>query len=489
MYSTIYSSVRVNNSLTDEFKVEIGTRQGCNLSPTLFNLYLNDLPIYLSQHSKSGVSLGSTNIQCLMYADDLVLLAKTEKEMNEMLSATETYCNKWRLSINTNKSKILILNKRSQNNHSFKLYDSKLEEVQSYNYLGIIISKRGDFKIAINHLHDKAARAFYSIRKHFNFYNNTNPKTLLRLFDSIIKPILLYGSEIWALYGWSKNTIKDINNFLLCTNTKFETLHSKACKNALGVHRKATEVLAKAELGRFPLMLNIIQYIYNYWQHVLSSNPRDLIHIALKHNIEQDRIGKMNYYTRIKGLLIALNSPLMIYKENNPKVATNTNLLKCKFKTLYINHFFNLTNIKANRPSGGRFEIYNTIKQNYNCEDYIHNIRDNTLRRHITNIRISTHNLPVEKLRKANIPKHLRFCKLCDQNTLGDEFHTVMLCPNTNIASQRKTLHDNISLINTQWNTLTNKQQFTYLLLAHDKLVTPYFAIFLDKVNKMISGH
>ena len=127
--------------------------------------------------------------------------------------------------------------------------------MNSYCYLGIVISASGNFKLAIEQLLHKASRAFYSIRQEFHFYNNTSPKVILKLFETMIQPILLYGSELWSLFGCTKNTLFHIQKYLFHEKVKFETLHTKMCRNVLGVHKKATEILVKAELGRYPLML------------------------------------------------------------------------------------------------------------------------------------------------------------------------------------------------------------------------------------------
>ena len=85
------------------------------------------------------------------------------------------------------------------------------------------------------------------------------------------------------------------------------------CRNTLGVHRKATEILVKAELGRYPLMSNIIKHIYTYWQHVYNSKDTSILHSFIISNIEKDRNADFNYYSRIKGLLLLLDSENMIY--------------------------------------------------------------------------------------------------------------------------------------------------------------------------------
>ncbi len=83
-------------------------------------------------------------------------------------------------------------------NMSLKLGETILNHVTYYNYLGLTISASGQFNTAIKDLTDKARRAFYSIRRPLIKFNPPI-KLWLKIFDSIIKPILLYGCEIWGL--------------------------------------------------------------------------------------------------------------------------------------------------------------------------------------------------------------------------------------------------------------------------------------------------
>jgi len=107
MYSQLYSCVKLRyGHITDYFNVCLGTRQGCNMSPTLFNLFINDLPSVLETCMGDPVSLGSEMINALMYADDLVLLSNSSSGMQNLLDKLNTYCLDWRLSLNFKKTKI-----------------------------------------------------------------------------------------------------------------------------------------------------------------------------------------------------------------------------------------------------------------------------------------------------------------------------------------------------------------------------------------------
>ena len=482
MYSKVTARVKTLNGLTEEFPISIGTRQGCNLSPLLFNLYINDLPGQLMCKERDVVKVGNTELKCLMYADDIVLLNKTEHGMNLYLNQLEQYCNKWRLRISVQKTKILIINNKTPT-AKFMLYKAKLDIVDTYCYLGIMISNTGTFKKAINHLLRKASNAYFSIRKEFNFYNNTSPKVLLKLFDSMIRPILLYGCEVWGVFEFRKSTADYLKKYLLSVKHTFESLHTKMCKNVLGVNRNATELLVKAELGRYPMMCNIVQCIYSYWQHIQKSSPTSMVRKVI---LENTRHNVLHYSTRVTRLFEAMQCKhlLQIKITKHCDVKRYCKNVRLLYQNMYKQYFFDILKEKEQMcQSAGRFEVYVKVKKQYTFEKYLLCLRNN-LRRNITNIRISTSILPVEILRKRNVKREDRICPLCTSKEICTELHATMYCTNNVIVHQREQLDKKLAEITPQWQYLTKELKFVHLTLANDKDMIFYFAIFLDKIMK-----
>ena len=142
----------------------VGVKQGCVLSPLLFNLYLSDLPAVFNDNDCSPVHVNSLSTNCLMFADDLVLLSETADGLQECINRLDAYCKKWSLNINLSKTKVIIFNKGGHKISKFKfhLHNNKIEIIQWYCYLGIIFSSCGTFTRAIKALHDKACKAFFA---------------------------------------------------------------------------------------------------------------------------------------------------------------------------------------------------------------------------------------------------------------------------------------------------------------------------------------
>ena len=93
IYDNVQCSVKVNGHLSDWFQVTTGLKQGCLLSPIIFNMYINDLVSNIKELC-TGIPIAGENVCLLMYADDLVLLARNERDLQNMLNVLHEWCEK-----------------------------------------------------------------------------------------------------------------------------------------------------------------------------------------------------------------------------------------------------------------------------------------------------------------------------------------------------------------------------------------------------------
>ena len=160
MYSNVKSTVRLDNSFTDCFNVSNGLKQGCLISPLLFNLYINDLVTEINLLGK-GINVDGRNISMLLYADDIVLMANTARDLQSMLDALNTWCTRWGLNVNPNKTKVVQFKPhgRSKSNFPFRCGDNELEVVSRYKYLGLWFCDNIDMKYMAEQVAVSAHRA------------------------------------------------------------------------------------------------------------------------------------------------------------------------------------------------------------------------------------------------------------------------------------------------------------------------------------------
>lgn len=167
-----------------------------------------------------------------MFADDLVLLSESSEGLQKSINNLSDYCAKWDLTVNLQKTKIIIFNKAGKQlkNFHFSFRSEVIELVSSYTYLGIVFNSCGSFSQAVDRLVEQANKALYKLKQK-NVQNNV--VTALKLFDTLILPILRYCSEIWAPLSASK--LSPTNFLRLCENVGIEKLQTKFCRYLLGV--------------------------------------------------------------------------------------------------------------------------------------------------------------------------------------------------------------------------------------------------------------
>ena len=130
LYSNPRSRIILNEERTDYFDCPIGVKQGDCLSPSLFAIYINDLAIELKQ-SGIGVDISTDFdvaiiINVLLYADDIVLIAGNEQDLQSLIFIVENWCKKWRLEINLTKTNIMHVRKSQKAQSKFWfIFDKK----------------------------------------------------------------------------------------------------------------------------------------------------------------------------------------------------------------------------------------------------------------------------------------------------------------------------------------------------------------------------
>ena len=104
MYSNDVSCIKIGDTITPSFVTNQGVKQGCILSPTLFNIFLSDIQAVLDSSTCDPVQLNkNNNIGCIIWADDILLMSKTEVGLKNMLTALKDYTAKNGMTINTKK--------------------------------------------------------------------------------------------------------------------------------------------------------------------------------------------------------------------------------------------------------------------------------------------------------------------------------------------------------------------------------------------------
>ena len=140
LYYDQTAAIRVNNGLSEWIKIEKGVRQGCVLSPDLFNLYSENI---LSETSDlKGVSIGGkNNMADIRYADDTVLMANSEKNLQDIVNKVDEASEIYGMALNPTKTEVMVISKKKDVPHcNIKIKSDNIKQVENFKYLGSTIT-------------------------------------------------------------------------------------------------------------------------------------------------------------------------------------------------------------------------------------------------------------------------------------------------------------------------------------------------------------
>lgn len=213
LYRHTRNYIRTNNADSEEFTTGEGLRQGSVLSPTLFNLILDDVTKEV-ENEVGKVLVGYRNMepvylaQCA-FADDLMICAKSEKELQRNLEVWNAALKQRNLKINLEKTKIMVVGDKDTQT-TVTLEGTAIKQTNSFKYLGVTIQKDGKNDAEINNRVENASKLYYAINTALIWKKEISRKTKLTVYKTIAKPVLTYGCESWTLTNQQKNRIQAV---------------------------------------------------------------------------------------------------------------------------------------------------------------------------------------------------------------------------------------------------------------------------------------
>ena len=143
LYDKAQSAVLFNGNTGEWFRTTVGVRQGCLLSPTIFNIFLETIMCEaLDDHEGSSVSVGGRLITNFRFADDIVVNADVEEEVGVLVGRLDTTTTRYKMEIGPDKTKVMTNNPNGFQ-REIKMKGQRLEEAENFKYLGAIISNKG----------------------------------------------------------------------------------------------------------------------------------------------------------------------------------------------------------------------------------------------------------------------------------------------------------------------------------------------------------
>ena len=229
-YQGANACVKIEGELSENFCIKTGVRQGCVMSPWLFNVYMDG--VIREMKAKSG-GVGAKMLEdgnewwmiTSLFADDTVLFAESEKELQRVVNEFYNVCTRRNLKVNCDKSKVMVFERRKmeviefdtqyrirvENEEGCKVAmgGKCLEEVNEFKYLGTVLCKHGSMEGEIKERAVRGRQVVGSLSRIMRGRNvSVDVKKGLR--DSIVLPTLTYGCETWTWNEMHQSRIRAV---------------------------------------------------------------------------------------------------------------------------------------------------------------------------------------------------------------------------------------------------------------------------------------
>ena len=200
--------VKVQGTTSGMFECKIGLRQGDELSTKLFNIALEG--VFRRAKLELNGTIFTKSIQLLGFADDVDIVGRNIRSITDAYSRMEREANKIGLRVNEDKTKFLMVaaSERTRNlvGSHLVIGDRRFEVVNDFVYLGSIISNNFDTSLEIKRRILAAQRAYFAVR-HLLTSRKISRHAKLTMYKTLIRPVVLYGSESWNMTAADEHAI------------------------------------------------------------------------------------------------------------------------------------------------------------------------------------------------------------------------------------------------------------------------------------------
>uniref|UniRef100_A0A8C6NUV0 Reverse transcriptase domain-containing protein n=1 Tax=Nothobranchius furzeri TaxID=105023 RepID=A0A8C6NUV0_NOTFU len=196
LYDRCQSLVRIASSKSGSFPVRVGLRQGCPLSPILFITFMDRT----SRRSQGveDICFGGLRIRSLLFADDVVLLASSERDLQLSLERFAAECEAAGMRISSSKSETTVLiQKRVE--CLLRVRDEVLPQVEEFKYLGVLFTSEGKLVHEIDRRIGAASAVMRALYRSVVMKRELSQEVKFSIYRSIYVPTLTYGHELWVV--------------------------------------------------------------------------------------------------------------------------------------------------------------------------------------------------------------------------------------------------------------------------------------------------
>lgn len=198
LYWNQSASVRLGRENTEDVDILRGVRQGCILSPLIFNVYSEYIFKEALDDVEMGVLLNGNWINNIRYADDTVIFADSQDSLQYLMDRITHTSHEYGLHVNPQKTKTMVISKNKAPVCHLKIGQDLVEQVHTYIYLGTTVNDQWDSSDEVRSRIGKARAVFNKMGNLFKNHGLTMA-TKIRLLHCYVYSTLFYGAETWTL--------------------------------------------------------------------------------------------------------------------------------------------------------------------------------------------------------------------------------------------------------------------------------------------------
>lgn len=242
------ASVRVNREKGRWFPVKVGLRQGCVMSPGLFNIFIDSVVKEVNARVlEKGTEMVDGQkckweVNQLLFADDTALVGDSEEKLQRLVTEFGMVCYNRKLKVNADKSKVMRVSRQNdQRELNIRMNGVNMESVEKYRYLGMDVAANGTLGEEINHRVNEAEKVIGAVRAVWKG-RKISKEAKVGMFESIVVPTMLYGSETWALKAEERRRIEVVELKCLraiCGVTRYDRWRNDRVREVCGLRNRS----------------------------------------------------------------------------------------------------------------------------------------------------------------------------------------------------------------------------------------------------------
>jgi hypothetical protein len=439
MYENILMAVKSQGQLGPTFATTQGTKQGGELSPLLFGLFIEQFHELLkSQCPGMGPAIGDMRVPDVLYADDIACLSTDPAHIQEALDVLSLFCKLLGVRVNTSKTHIVIFRESKQLPVALQRYAWHYNGVPvglkpEFKYLGATFHCTKGLVTAADSLAIAGRRAMHALLTRLKVAHISQSAFQVRLFNVLVEPVLSYGCQVWG-----PDMLKGSLNLDAILLNQQESVLTDFLRIISGLPKAVKRWVLLREFGARPLHLHWLTLCARFWQRTLALPPSRLLRMALIDDIALFVSGCHNcwaakFLSAMQRLCVLDSATALTSVDAILRLPIEEGIVAAKAAILFNSMWTGLAADPSSAPSD---QVVLATYQHWVCGDsdeagapHLHSFLKRKHKTCLARLRVGSLDLRVHTGRFMGMPRQERVCRACDTGQVEDLPHFLIHCP------------------------------------------------------------